>query len=90
MRQDKPTMASGYDPEWVENVRAGCLYLATVLGDLLLEHMVIVGEAGRSALVDFLIAPTSPADHPRHIKHPVSRMAPRRRHLRGPGHGCTV
>jgi hypothetical protein len=133
-------MASGYNPEWVENVRAGCLYLATVLGDLLLEHMVIVGglvpgllisqdalprgtprhagtqdldlglkvgilegevyaevarrlreagfqmdrnergnptlqrwhivgEAGRSALVDFLIAPTSPADHPRHIKH---------------------
>jgi hypothetical protein len=29
-------MASGYDPEWVENVRAGCLFLATVLGDLLL------------------------------------------------------
>jgi hypothetical protein len=139
-------MASGYDPEWVENVRAGCLVLATVLGDLLLEYRVIVGglvpgllipqdplprgtprhagtqdldlglkvgilegevyaevarrlreagfkmdrnergnptfqrwrivgEGGHSALVDFLMAPTSPADRPRTVKHLQSDFA---------------
>jgi uncharacterized membrane protein len=50
MMEDKPFSASGYEPEWAENVRAGCLYLATVLGDLLKENLVIIGglvRAGR-------------------------------------------
>lgn len=83
-------MASGYDPEWVENVRARCFHLATVLGDLLLGHRVIVGEGEHSALVDPLIAPTSPTDRPRNVKRTVHRIAPGRRHLRDPGHGCTL
>ena len=40
---DKPQSASGYSPEWVADVRAACLYVATVLGDLLEEDLVVVG-----------------------------------------------
>ena len=32
---DKPTTAAGYRPEFLERVRATCLYVATKLGDLM-------------------------------------------------------
>ena len=40
---EKPTSAAGYLPEWGEHARAACLYVATVLGDLLIEELVVVG-----------------------------------------------
>jgi hypothetical protein len=52
MMEDKPFSASGYEPEWAENVRAGCLYLATVLGDLLKENLVIIGGLVPGLLID--------------------------------------
>ncbi len=38
----KPTTASGYRPEQSDRVRATCLYVATKLGDLL-DDVVVVG-----------------------------------------------
>ena len=48
---EKPTSAAGYLPEWVEHARAACLYVATVLGDLLIEELVVVGGLVPSLLI---------------------------------------
>lgn len=48
---DKPTSADGYDREYTKLVRATCLYVATKLGDLL-EEVVVIGGLVPSLLVD--------------------------------------
>ena len=48
---DKPTTAAGYRPDQVELVRATCLYVATKLGDLM-DELVVVGGLVPSLLVD--------------------------------------
>lgn len=48
---DKPTTAAGYSPQQVARVRAACLYLATKLGDLMPE-LVVIGGLVPSLLVD--------------------------------------
>jgi hypothetical protein len=47
----KPRTASGYDRTHVANVRATCLYLATVIGDLQ-DELVIVGGLVPHLLID--------------------------------------
>jgi hypothetical protein len=47
----KPRMAAGYDARHVARVRATCLYLATKLGDLI-DELVIVGGLVPSLLID--------------------------------------
>jgi hypothetical protein len=46
----KPTTAMGYPPDQIARVRATCLYLATKLGDLMLE-LVLVGGLVPSLLL---------------------------------------
>ncbi len=48
----KPGVASGYAPRMLALVRATCLYVATVLGDLLEENVTVVG-----GLVPYLLIP---------------------------------
>jgi len=48
---EKPTTASGYPPGQVARVRSTCLYLATKLGDLM-EELVVVGGLVPSLLID--------------------------------------
>ena len=48
---EKPRSAAGYPSEGVEHVRAACLYVATVLGDLLIEELVVVGGLVPSLLI---------------------------------------
>ncbi len=48
---EKPTTAAGYLPEQVVRVKATCLYLATKLGDLMPE-LVVVGGLVPSLLID--------------------------------------
>mgnify|MGYP006305154879 CR=1 FL=1 len=48
---DKPTTADGYNSEHVALVRATCLYVATKLGDLM-DELVVVGGLAPSLLVD--------------------------------------
>lgn len=48
---NKPTTAAGYTPAQLEQVRATCLELASVLGDML-EDLVVVGGLVPSLLVD--------------------------------------
>lgn len=48
---EKPTTAAGYPPDQVTRVKATCLYLATKLGDLMPE-LVVVGGLVPSLLVD--------------------------------------
>ncbi|MBK8943140.1 MAG: hypothetical protein IPM79_37475 [Polyangiaceae bacterium] len=59
----KPNRAAGYRTSQVEYVRATCLYLATKLGDLL-DEIVIVGGLVPSLLIDQQTV--SPADE-RHV-----------------------
>ncbi len=47
----KPRTAAGYESVQVRHVRAACLYLATKLGDLL-DELVVVGGLVPSLLVD--------------------------------------
>lgn len=47
----KPTSAAGYTPDYLELVRATCLYIATKLGDLM-QDLVVVGGLAPSLLVD--------------------------------------
>ncbi|MEQ1903871.1 MAG: hypothetical protein ABL888_06780 [Pirellulaceae bacterium] len=47
----KPTTASGYEPGQVARVKATCLYLATKLGDLM-PDLVVVGGLVPSLLID--------------------------------------
>jgi hypothetical protein len=48
---EKPTTAADYAPEYVERVRATCLYVATKLGDLT-DDLVVVGGLVPSLIVD--------------------------------------
>ena len=48
---DKPTTASGYHVEHVALVRATCLYVATKLGDLM-DELVVVGGLVPSLLIE--------------------------------------
>jgi len=48
---EKPTTAAGYTPEQLQLTRATCLYVATKLGDLM-DELVIVGGLAPSLLVD--------------------------------------
>lgn len=47
----KPQAAEGYSPEHVERVRATCLFVATVLGDLM-DELAVVGGLVPSLLID--------------------------------------
>jgi len=60
---DKPNLASGYRSEQVSLARATCLYLATKLGDLVNE-LVIVGGLVPSLLID---PATLPVDREAHV-----------------------
>jgi hypothetical protein len=48
---DKPKLASEYKSEQVELVRAACLYVATKLGDMM-EDLLIVGGLVPSLIID--------------------------------------
>ena len=48
---EKPTTAAGYEGEHTELVRATCLYVATKLGDLL-DDMVVIGGLVPSLLIE--------------------------------------
>ena len=48
---DKPTTAAGYSPGQVARVHATCLYLATKLGDLMPE-LVVIGGLAPTLLID--------------------------------------
>jgi hypothetical protein len=48
---EKPTTASGYTPEHLDLVRGTCLYVATKLGDLM-DELVIVGGLAPSLLIN--------------------------------------
>lgn len=48
---EKPTTAAGYEGEHTELVRATCLYVATRLGDVL-DDMVVIGGLVPSLLID--------------------------------------
>ncbi len=52
----KPRTAAGYEPGQVAHVRATCLYVATKLGDLV-DELVIVGGLVPSLIVDQATAP---------------------------------
>ena len=47
----KPNRATGYDSRHVDHVRAACLYVATKLGDLI-DETVIIGGLAPSLLID--------------------------------------
>ena len=47
---DKPTTAEGYSPDMTRHARATCLYVATKLGDLM-DEMVVVGRLVPSLLI---------------------------------------
>ena len=48
---EKPTTASGYPPSQVARVKSTCLYLATKLGDLM-DELVVVEGLVPSLLID--------------------------------------
>ena len=58
----KPTTAQGYQPEQLARVRATCLYVATKLGDLL-DQVVVVGGLVPALLVDQSCLPSSDQQH---------------------------
>lgn len=59
---EKPATAAGYPPEQVARVRATCLYLATKLGDLMSE-LVVVGGLAPSLLIDQENLPANVSPH---------------------------
>ena len=59
---DKPNRASEYTSQQVELVRATCLYVATKLGDLM-DDLVIVGGLVPSLLVDQRALPNGAVPH---------------------------
>ena len=59
---EKPRTAAGYAPEQVERVRATCLYLASKLGDLM-DEMVVVGGLVPSLLIDQTQLPEETSPH---------------------------
>lgn len=60
----KPATQAGYTPEWVEAVRKSCLYVATVLGDYLEEHLAVVGGLVPGLLIDQGELPRGADPHP--------------------------
>ncbi|HEX7478484.1 MAG TPA: hypothetical protein VF331_11800 [Polyangiales bacterium] len=52
---DKPKRASEYKSEQVELVRATCLYVATKLGDLMDELVVVGGLVGPRRVAEFIV-----------------------------------
>lgn len=59
---EKPKRASDYGSEQVELVRATCLYVATKLGDLM-EDVVVVGGLVPSLLIDQRALPSNTSAH---------------------------
>ena len=59
---EKPTTAAGYPPDQVARVKATCLYLATKLGDLMPE-LVVVGGLVPSLLIDHQNLPENVTAH---------------------------
>ena len=59
---EKPTTARGYRDEQVALVRATCLYVATKLGDLA-DELVVVGGLVPSLLVDQVRLPQGAVAH---------------------------
>src|SRR5512135_1415930 len=59
---DKPKKASEYKSEQVELVRSTCLYVATKLGDLM-DEVVVVGGLVPSLLVDQSALPEGVSAH---------------------------
>jgi len=57
----KPTTAAGYAPELAEEARSLCLYIATILGDLW-DDVIVVG-----GLVPYLIVDQQRGDVRRHV-----------------------
>lgn len=60
---EKPTTAAGYAPDQVARVKSTCLYLATKLGDLM-DELVVVGGLVPSLLID---QEHLPANVPAHV-----------------------
>ena len=48
----KPHAASAYRPEWTERTRRLCLFVATRLGDLMTEDVVVIGGLVPGLLID--------------------------------------
>ncbi len=59
---DKPTTAAGYKSEQVELVRAACLYVATKLGDIM-DELVVIGGLLSSLLIKQDELPEGTAAH---------------------------
>lgn len=59
---DKPTTAAGYRGEHVQLVRATCLYVATKLGDLM-DELVVVGGLVPSLIIDQSALPQGALPH---------------------------
>ena len=59
---EKPTVAEGYPPDQVARVKSTCLYLATKLGDLM-DEIVVVGGLVPSLLIDQTNLPDHVAPH---------------------------
>ena len=59
---DKPNTADGYGPDQLQRVRATCLYVATKLGDLM-DEVVVVGGLVPSLLIDQDQLPPNIAQH---------------------------
>ncbi len=59
---EKPTTASGYAPNQVARVKSTCLYLATKLGDLM-DELVVVGGLVPSLLIDQETLPENVTAH---------------------------
>jgi hypothetical protein len=59
---EKPTTAAGYPPEQIARVKSTCLYLATKLGDLMPE-LVVVGGLAPSLLIDQKNLPENVTPH---------------------------
>lgn len=59
---DKPTTAEGYSADQVALVRATCLYIATKLGDLM-DDLVVVGGLAPSLLIDQTSLPEGVEPH---------------------------
>jgi hypothetical protein len=59
---DKPTTAAGYRSEHVQLVRATCLYVATKLGDLM-DELVVVGGLVPSLIIDQATLPQDTDPH---------------------------
>jgi hypothetical protein len=59
---EKPTTAAGYAPDQVARVKSTCLYLATKLGDLM-DELVVVGGLVPSLLIDQAHVPENVTAH---------------------------